>query len=349
MFLDARLPRRDVVAQAWARQSETALWSGIEIDPDHRRQLGSAIEIRIGLDVAAAPGYWDVLSFLPPEECQALLSAAGYSADGKEDLADAGTTTRCCWTGGRVSHPVARSDDQQAVLTGCWDAAGMRDVAHGTDAAVQLRRSLLAHIREHMHRAGPLQGPVMTALVHLWDGYQHHGRRRMMALGDRVIIEPELASGFGQANLVIGRCLVDVKAVLSLLTASAPGPTPTRRASGSAPRRRTPPRSVPVTADQRPGLLPLPRPRGHRILPVLGRDPPVEREPGRPGTRPCGGQPPDGTPLTAPPIPPARRRWLMLRPSHSPPGSEERFPFQDCAVHAACPLISRNTKTSGIT
>ena len=63
MFLDARLPQRDVVAQAWARQAETAPWSGIEIDPDHRRQLGSAIEIRIGLDVAAAPGYWDVLSF----------------------------------------------------------------------------------------------------------------------------------------------------------------------------------------------------------------------------------------------------------------------------------------------
>jgi hypothetical protein len=215
MFLDARLPQRDVVAQAWARQAETAPWSGIEIDPDHRRQLGSAIEIRIGLDVAAAPGYWDVLSFLPPEECQALLSAAGYSADGKEDLADTGTTDPLLLDWRRVSHPVAHSDDQQAVLTGCWDAAGMRDVAHGTDAAVQLRRSLLAHIREHMHRAGPLQGQVMTALVHLWDGYQHHGRRRMMALGDRVIIEPELASGFGKADLVIGRCLVDVKAVLS--------------------------------------------------------------------------------------------------------------------------------------
>ena len=35
----------------------------------------------------------------------------------------------------------------------------------------------------------------------------------------------------------------------------------------------------PVPPDQRPGLLPLPRPRRHRILPVLGRDPPVEHEP----------------------------------------------------------------------
>lgn len=82
LFLDARLPQRDAVARAWARRAEAAPWPGIETDPDYRRQLGNAIEIRIGLDVAAAPGYWDVLSFLPPEECRALLSSAGYSADG---------------------------------------------------------------------------------------------------------------------------------------------------------------------------------------------------------------------------------------------------------------------------
>jgi len=215
MFLDARLPQREVVAQAWARQAEAAPWSGVEIDPDYRRQLGNAIEIRIGLDVAATPGYWDVLSFLPPEESQALLRAAGYSADGREDLADTGTTDPLLLDWRRVSHPVAHGNDRQAVLAGCWDAAGIRDVAHGTDAAVQLRRSLLAHIREHVHRAGPLQGPVMTALVHLWNGCQQHGRRRMMALGDRVIIEPEFVSGFGKADLVIGRCLIDVEAVLS--------------------------------------------------------------------------------------------------------------------------------------
>jgi len=204
-----------VVAWDWAQQVEAAPWFGIETDPDCRRQLGSAMEIRIGLDVATAPGYWDVLSFLLPEECRALLSSAGYSTDGREDLADTGTTDPLLLGWRRASHPIAYGDDEQAVLTACWDAAGMREVAHGMDAAVQLRRSLLAHIREHMNRAGPLQGPVMTALAHLWDGYLHHGRRRMMKLGDRVVIEPELAYGFGKADLVIGRCLVDVKVVLS--------------------------------------------------------------------------------------------------------------------------------------
>jgi len=53
-----------------------------------------------------------------------------------------------------------------------------------------------------------------------------------------------------------------------------------------APRHRAAPPGVeelrhyhPVAPDQRLGLLPLPRPRRHRVLPVLRRHPPVKREP----------------------------------------------------------------------
>ncbi len=55
------------------------------------------------------------------------------------------------------------------------------------------------------------------------------------------------------------------------------------------------PACLPVAADQRLGLLPLPRPRRHRILSVLGRDPPVEHEPNHaaPGRTPV----PAGGPL----------------------------------------------------
>ena len=85
-------------------------------DPDFRRQLGGAVEIRIGLDLAAAPGYWDVLSFLPPEECLTLLSEAGYRSEGNEHLADAGSTDpllrewirACCVGSARVRVPILR-------------------------------------------------------------------------------------------------------------------------------------------------------------------------------------------------------------------------------------------------
>ena len=60
----------------------------------------------------------------------------------------------------------------------------------------------------------------------------------------------------------------------------------------------------PVPADQRLGLLPLPRPRRHRILPVLRRHPPVEREPQ--AARAPGPWPADGP--TPPPTPPGHPR-----------------------------------------
>ncbi len=46
---------------------------------------------------------------------------------------------------------------------------------------------------------------------------------------------------------------------------------------------------LPVPADQRTGLLPLPHPRRHRILPVLRRHPPVKREPQATGCLPVAG------------------------------------------------------------
>jgi hypothetical protein len=59
------------------------------------------------MDLASAPGYWDLLSFLAPEGCRALLSAAGYSADEREDLADTGTTDAPLLDWRRVSHPLS--------------------------------------------------------------------------------------------------------------------------------------------------------------------------------------------------------------------------------------------------
>lgn len=47
--------------------------------------------MRVGLDLAEAPGYWGVLSFLPGEELRSLLLGAGYRPAGYENLADTGT------------------------------------------------------------------------------------------------------------------------------------------------------------------------------------------------------------------------------------------------------------------
>jgi hypothetical protein len=59
-FLDAALPDRGVIAEEWDRQATNAPWSGVAVAGD-RRGLGLAAEIRIGLDLAAVPGYRDLL------------------------------------------------------------------------------------------------------------------------------------------------------------------------------------------------------------------------------------------------------------------------------------------------
>lgn len=214
-FLNARLPQRKIIAQEWAERARNAPWSGINVSGEHRKQLGMAIEIRIGLDLAEAPGYWDALSFLPPAECRALLQGAGYSP-GASHLADSGTTDPLLrhWT--RASHPLACGDEERAILASCWDAAGMREIAYGQSLSAELCRSILIHVRGDFAAAGSASFPesAVDGLVHLWQGYLAHGRRPLMALGSRVFLEPELALGLGRADLVAGRCLVDIKTAL---------------------------------------------------------------------------------------------------------------------------------------
>ena len=75
VFLDHRLPRREVVANEWAAALTSAPRHGQRLKWD-REVSGRALEVRIGLDVDDRPGYLDELAFLPADECRTLLLAA---------------------------------------------------------------------------------------------------------------------------------------------------------------------------------------------------------------------------------------------------------------------------------
>lgn len=166
-FLDARLPGRHLVSEDWVLRSAHAPWPGMAVDVD-RRKLGLAVEIRVGLDLAARPGYWELLSFLPPGDCESLLRGAGYSQVGYEHLADTGTRDPLLLEWARTSSPIAMSQDQQATLQACWDAVLMEDLVDALAGhSAQVHRSFLAHMRDALgrgDRAAARTDPAVEAL-----------------------------------------------------------------------------------------------------------------------------------------------------------------------------------------
>jgi hypothetical protein len=128
-FLDARLPQRRLVVEDWARQADKAPWSAIAADAGRRSGIGLAAEYRIGLDLAKAPGYWDLLSFLSPMECNILLRGAGYCPADHEHTADTGTTDLLLLEWVRDRHPIALSKAQRLTPVACWAMAQVSDLA----------------------------------------------------------------------------------------------------------------------------------------------------------------------------------------------------------------------------
>lgn len=216
-FLDDTLPRRGLVADDWARQAEKAPWSAMAVDAD-RLLLGHSAEMRIGLDLAEAPGYWDLLSFLPGEDLRALLHGAGYTEARYEHVADTGTRDPLLLEWVRSSHPIALGSAQHEALAACWDAVLARDLVHTLgNYSVEIRRSYLVHLRDALagsDRAAIARESALGGLSHLWAGYLRHGRKQLTGLGERVLLAPQLAGGFGIADLVAGRTLVEIKTVL---------------------------------------------------------------------------------------------------------------------------------------
>jgi hypothetical protein len=223
-FLDRCLPLRAAVAEDWASRVASAPWTGIYLpDVESRQRIGVAAEMRIGLDLGETPAYSDLLSFLPPDEYSVLLSAAGFSPH-ENAMADGVTTDPLLFDWRRVHQPIGYDEDQHAALAACMEAAGMRNIwLSYIDRSVQTRRYILSQIRSSFAQARTEgaasthdetgRDPAIDGLAHLWKGYLAHGRRALAGLDSRrVILAPELGGGYGIADFVVGRCLVEVKA-----------------------------------------------------------------------------------------------------------------------------------------
>ncbi|PKW15030.1 hypothetical protein A8926_2700 [Saccharopolyspora spinosa] len=66
-FLDDWLPQRKLIVEQWTRELSSEPDRPLQVfDGANAKWLRSAADLRIGLDLAAEPGYWNLVSFLPP-------------------------------------------------------------------------------------------------------------------------------------------------------------------------------------------------------------------------------------------------------------------------------------------
>lgn len=210
-FLDECLPHRAPVIEAWTEVLASAVPSGIPALRHGRDSAGWALELRIGLDLASTPPRLQELSYLSIDRCTALLAAAGFEHAPVGALPANGTADPLLRHWKRARRPTD-SDDQSAAFLDCLALDSFRQPMHrwGTKRTVDERRSLFASMATE---ADDTDGntELLDALKHCWTLYLERGRQALLVLGEPVVVAPELAGGYGVADLVIGRTLVDVK------------------------------------------------------------------------------------------------------------------------------------------
>jgi hypothetical protein len=113
------------------------------------------------------------------------------------------------WTRDHEHQP--SSQDMRQTLATCLDLVELQKFAHkrGDTITADERRSWFIAIVEQGRLSSNTE--MLNALLHAWTGYLEHGRQVLRALGERAIIAPELAGGFGIADLVVGSTLVEIK------------------------------------------------------------------------------------------------------------------------------------------
>lgn len=208
-YLNAVLPERRDFVQGWVDAVESVEADTFPIDDP--QNVGSALELRISLDVAQYPGNMEVFSCLPPQYCQDIIEAAGF----KRDMADAHpeTVDPLLWSWIRDEKPHVYDRTQVRSLLDCYAAAGAGYFAHKLNMrTVDERRTFFMEHYPSIAGNRKLPASVWQGLTQMWQLYVADGRDLFEELGKEAASSPVMARGFATADMVVGQTIVDVKA-----------------------------------------------------------------------------------------------------------------------------------------
>lgn len=218
-FLDNLLPNRSLVVNRWRTELENTRRKAVPV-ADRIVGVGRAFEMRVGLDLADRPGYWQALACLPPDVCRRLLVSAGFKHPPDDSVAPT-TEDPVLRSWSRSGRPGPDDPDQEVALLASVEAGWCDQLTHNLPYlfGVEGRRSYLAAVRPipGQNAAGTLtpgRAGSLDTLSRIWAVYVRFGREQLLALGDRVTLEPKLAQGYATADLVVGNTLVEIKAAL---------------------------------------------------------------------------------------------------------------------------------------
>lgn len=204
-FIRDHLPHAALVVDDWTQQLATV--DGELPVPGWRDDLGWVLELCLDLDLAATPPRQRELSFLPADRYEALLTAAGYRHHPIGVLPAGAVTDPWLWHWKRAEHPAALDDTRRTVFATCLELASLRKVMHHRlirRQNVEQRRSLFHRTIIDFAESDTGTPDLVAALERCWSVYLAHGRRRLQERGEKVIVAPELASGYAVADLVMG-------------------------------------------------------------------------------------------------------------------------------------------------
>ncbi|WP_143061008.1 hypothetical protein [Saccharopolyspora shandongensis] len=215
-FLDDCLPQRNLIVEQWTRELSAEQDRPLQVlDGVNAKWLGSAADLRIGLDLGADPGYWNLVSFLPAEHYRALMAAAGFTTM-PPISPHGGDVDPLLQHWRRTSRPTQIDEQQRAALGLCLDAAELDSLGHrwGPTRQPDYRRSFFVAVHEDDpdHTSQRRHEPALIdAFTDLWDLYLRQGRDQLHTEGGTVLTSPELAAGFATADLITDQTLIEIK------------------------------------------------------------------------------------------------------------------------------------------
>lgn len=203
LFLGRHLPGVEEVTGRWRASLNQVTPVAVPVPPGRCAVLGAAFEYCVGLDLATAPPYVYLLDALPPDDAARIMRAAGFAPP--HEVAEIQGTSFSTWL--RCALPGHRDD--AVLLAGGWYMADLEELAFklGPDGL----RALLPRVWETNPTTMRLSLQNADNLRTLWSDYRNRFRAELVALGDRVVLAPWFADGFGIGDLIAGRTLLDIK------------------------------------------------------------------------------------------------------------------------------------------